>query len=89
MNTLILNGQPYKMDVADEMPLLWAIRDVAGGHPGTKFGCGMGLCGACTIHVDGQPARACITPISSVTGQNVTTIDELHNDPVGKIVQQA
>jgi isoquinoline 1-oxidoreductase alpha subunit len=89
MNTLKLNGQDYKMDVPDEMPLLWAIRDVAGGHPGTKFGCGMGLCGACTIHIDGQPARACITPISSVNGQNVTTIDDLHNDPIGQVVQQA
>ncbi|AMQ86422.1 MULTISPECIES: (2Fe-2S)-binding protein [Pseudomonas] len=88
MITLKLNGQDHPLDVTEDMPLLWAIRDVA-GYNGTKFGCGMGLCGACTIHIDGAPARSCITPIGSVVGQNVTTIDNLHADPVGQIVQQA
>jgi len=88
MITLKLNGQDHPLDVTEDMPLLWAIRDVA-GYNGTKFGCGMGLCGACTIHIDGLPARSCITPIGSVVGQNVTTIDNLHADPVGQVVQQA
>ena len=88
MITLKLNGQDHSLDVTEDMPLLWAIRDVA-GYNGTKFGCGMGLCGACTIHIDGLPARSCITPIGSVVGQNVTTIDNLHADPVGQVVQQA
>lgn len=88
MITLKLNGQDHPLDVSDDMPLLWAIRDVA-GYSGTKFGCGMGLCGACTIHIDGAPARSCITPVGAVRGQNVNTIDYLHNDPLGQRVQQA
>ncbi|MNO84488.1 Isoquinoline 1-oxidoreductase subunit alpha [compost metagenome] len=88
MITLKLNGQDHTLDVPEDMPLLWAIRDVA-GYTGTKFGCGMGLCGACTIHIDGQAARACITPIGSVAGQAVSTIDNLHADPVGQAVQKA
>jgi len=88
MITLKLNGQDHSLDVTEEMPLLWAIRDVA-GYTGTKFGCGMGLCGACTVHINGLPARSCITPIGSVVGQNVNTIDNLHSDPVGQAVQQA
>lgn len=88
MITLKLNGQDQHLDVIEDMPLLWAIRDVV-GYNGTKFGCGMGLCGACTIHVNGLPTRSCITPIGSVVGQSVTTIDHLHADPVGHIVQQA
>jgi isoquinoline 1-oxidoreductase subunit alpha len=88
MITLNLNGKDHSLDATDDMPLLWAIRDVA-GYTGTKFGCGMGLCGACTIHINGEAVRSCITPISSVAGQSVSTIDELHSDPVGQIVQQA
>jgi len=76
------------LDATDDMPLLWAIRDIA-GYTGTKFGCGMGVCGACTIHINGEPARSCVTPIGSVVGQPVTTIDNLHSDPVGQVVQQA
>src|SRR5450830_13738 len=68
MITLKLNGQDHQLDVTEDMPLLWAIRDVA-GYNGTKFGCGMGLCGACTIHIDGAPARSCITPIGAVVQQ--------------------
>ena len=88
MITLKLNGQDHQLDVTEDMPLLWAIRDVA-GYSGTKFGCGMGLCGACTIHIDGAPARSCITPIGSVVGQDIGTIDNLHRDPLGQLVQQA
>ncbi|MHC8288154.1 (2Fe-2S)-binding protein [Pseudomonas sp. XS1P51] len=88
MISLKLNGQDHSLDVTEDMPLLWAIRDVV-GESGTKFGCGMGLCGACTLHVDGVPARSCITPVGAVVGQHVTTIDSLHADPVGRIVQQA
>jgi len=88
MITLKLNGQDHQLDVTEDMPLLWAIRDVA-GYNGTKFGCGMGLCGACTIHIDGAPARSCITPIGAVKGQAVSTIDNLHTDPIGQVVQQA
>ena len=81
MITLKLNGKDHPLDVTEDMPLLWAIRDVA-GYNGTKFGCGMGLCGACTIHIeDGSPARSCITPIGSVVGQNVTTIEKLARRP--------
>lgn len=88
MITLNLNGKDHPLDATDDMPLLWAIRDIA-GYTGTKFGCGMGVCGACTIHINGEPARSCVTPISSVVGQSVTTIDNLHSDPVGQVVQQA
>ncbi|MNN65722.1 Isoquinoline 1-oxidoreductase subunit alpha [compost metagenome] len=88
MITLKLNGQDHTLDVPEDMPLLWAIRDVA-GYTGTKFGCGMGLCGACTVHIDGQAARSCITPVGAVAGQAVSTIDNLHADPVGQAVQKA
>jgi len=88
MITLNLNGQDHSLDITADMPLLWALRDVA-GYRGTKFGCGMGLCGACTVHIDGRPARSCITPVSAVVGQAVATIDNLHHDPVGQRVQQA
>lgn len=71
---LMINGQEQELDVAADMPLLWALRDHA--HlTGTKFGCGMAQCGACTVHVDGQPMRACITPISVVAGKAITTIE--------------
>ncbi|MEB0028386.1 (2Fe-2S)-binding protein [Pseudomonas sp. MH9.2] len=88
MITLNLNGKDHQLDATEDMPLLWAIRDIA-GYTGTKFGCGMGVCGACTIHINGEPARSCVTPIGSVVGQPVTTIDNLHSDPVGQVVQQA
>ncbi|GAB3372832.1 (2Fe-2S)-binding protein [Azotobacter armeniacus] len=88
MITLNLNGKDHPLDVPEDMPLLWAIRDVA-GYSGTKFGCGMGLCGACTIHVDGQAIRACITPVALAVGKRITTLEALHADPVGQAVQQA
>jgi aerobic-type carbon monoxide dehydrogenase small subunit (CoxS/CutS family) len=69
-----LNGRKVRVDVEDDMPLLWALRNTL-GMTGTKFGCGMALCGACTVHVDGQPARACVAPIANVNGKRVTTIE--------------
>jgi len=82
-----LNGQPTTLDTDPKMPLLWAIREFA-GLPGTKFGCGMALCGACTVHVDGQATRSCVLPVSSVAGREVTTIEGLHSAPA-KAVQAA
>ncbi len=74
-----LNGEQVSLDVDANMPLLWAIRDIA-GLTGTKFGCGKALCGACTIHLNGQPMRACVTPVSVAAGGNVTTIEGLTPD---------
>jgi isoquinoline 1-oxidoreductase alpha subunit len=71
-----LNGAPARLDVPPEMPLLWAIRERA-GLTGTKFGCGIGVCGACTVHVDGSVARSCSVPVGSVAGRSVTTIEGL------------
>jgi isoquinoline 1-oxidoreductase subunit alpha len=78
--TFTLNGRPAILDADPTMPLLWAIREVA-GLPGTKFGCGMALCGACTVHVDGQPTRSCVMPLSAVAGREVTTIEGLQGAP--------
>lgn len=88
MITLNLNGKDHSLDVPEDMPLLWVIRDVA-GYRGTKFGCAMGLCGACTVHVDGQATRACITPVSLATGKRITTLEALYADPVGQALQAA
>jgi isoquinoline 1-oxidoreductase subunit alpha len=74
--TFVLNGTQQKVDVAPEMPLLWALRDVL-GLTGTKFGCGAALCGACTVHIDGQPVRSCTTVMKSIAGKRVTTIEGL------------
>lgn len=76
---LVVNGQPHDIDAPADMPLLWVLRDLI-GLTGTKFGCGMALCGACTVHVDGQPVRSCVTPTSSVTGKAITTIEGLSLD---------
>lgn len=73
---LTVNGRAYEIDADPDMPLLWALRDLI-GLTGTKFGCGAGQCGACTVHLDGQPVRACITPVSAVDGQGVVTIEGL------------
>lgn len=87
MIALTLNGAAVTWDVPPEMPLLWALRQVQ--HlTGTKFGCGMALCGACTVHVDGVPTRACVTPVSAVAGKAVTTIEGLR-DPAAAAVQAA
>jgi isoquinoline 1-oxidoreductase subunit alpha len=82
-----LNGKATTLDADPDMPLLWAIREVAGLH-GTKFGCGMAQCGACTVHIEGQPARSCVTPLSAVAGQHVTTIEGLTSKQA-KAVQAA
>src|SRR5881394_1830673 len=74
-----VNGQQQSVDVAPQMPLLWVLRDTL-GLTGTKFGCGMGLCGACTVHIDGQALRSCSTPVSNVAGKRVTTIEGLSAD---------
>jgi aerobic-type carbon monoxide dehydrogenase small subunit (CoxS/CutS family) len=74
-----LNGRAQRVDVANDMPLLWVLRDTL-GMTGTKFGCGMALCGACTVHLDGQPARSCVTQVQAVAGKRVTTIEGLSPD---------
>ena len=84
---LTVNAESRELDVDPDMPLLWAIRD----HlelSGTKFGCGMALCGACTVHIDGQPTRSCVTPVSAAAGKSITTIEGLAT-PAGKAVQAA
>lgn len=88
MTTLDINGQRRSVDTLQETPLLWVLRDEL-GMCGTKFGCGMALCGACTVHLDGQPIRSCITPISAVEGKKVSTIESMESDSVGKVVQAA
>ena len=86
--TLNVNGNSLTVDVPDDTRLLWTLRDVL-GMTGTKFGCGMALCGACTFHLDGAPTRACITPISATVGKKITTIEGIGTDSVGKRVQAA
>ena len=76
MLSLTVNGNSVQVDAAPEMPLLWVLRDLL-GLTGTKFGCGMALCGACTVHLDGQPIRACVTPVSAARGRRVDTIEGL------------
>ena len=76
MLSLIVNGNSVQVEAAPEMPLLWVLRDLL-GLTGTKFGCGMALCGACTVHLDGQPIRACVTPLSAALGRRVDTIEGL------------
>ncbi|HTS52212.1 MAG TPA: (2Fe-2S)-binding protein [Burkholderiales bacterium] len=85
--TLTVNSEKHELDIDPQMPLLWAIRD----HlqlTGTKFGCGMALCGACTVHIDGQATRSCITPVSAAQGKQVTTIEGLSTS-AGHAVQEA
>jgi len=86
--TLNINGKPRKLDVPADMPLLWTLRDVL-NMTGTKFGCGMGLCGACTIQINGQPTRSCITPVSAAVGKRITTIEAIGSTPAGHKIQQA
>jgi len=88
MTTLNVNGRQYNVDLPQETPLLWVLRDHL-GLTGTKFGCGMALCGACTVHIDGQPTRSCITTMSAVANKKIVTIEAIEQDKVGKAVQVA
>jgi isoquinoline 1-oxidoreductase alpha subunit len=86
--TLSINGKSRQVDSDPQKPLLWVIREDL-NLPGTKFGCGMALCGACTVHIDGKATRSCITPISAVAGKQITTIEHVATSPVGKKVSDA
>src|SRR5882757_5375508 len=88
MLTLTINGNAHDVDVPADMPLLWVLRDVV-GLTGTKFGCGISACGACTVHLDGQPIRSCITPVAAGACKQITTIEAIGDTPAGKRVQQA
>lgn len=88
MTTFQLNGQPTTVDADPTTPILWALRDNL-GLTGTKFGCGMAQCGACTVHLDGQAIRSCVTPIAAAAGKKVGTIEGIASDRVGKAVQDA
>ncbi len=88
MVELMINGEPKTFNLTDEVPLLWALRDSA--HlMGTKFGCGMALCGACTVQVDGVATRSCVLPISNVVGKKITTIEGIGATPAGRATQEA
>ena len=85
---LTVNGKTHQVDVPGDMPLLWVLRDVI-GLTGTKFGCGIAACGACTVHLDGQAIRSCVTPVSAVAGKQITTIEAIGETPAGKKIQDA
>ena len=86
--TIKVNGIDNSVDVDGDTPLLWVLRDVL-GMTGTKFGCGMALCGACTVHMDGNPIRSCVTRIDSVGTSAITTIEAIGNTPAGRKIQKA
>jgi isoquinoline 1-oxidoreductase subunit alpha len=88
MISLNVNGKTMKVDVAPDTPILWVLRDAL-GMTGTKFGCGMALCGACTVHLDGAAIRSCVTPVSAAAGKKITTIEAVSAGKVGKAVQAA
>jgi len=88
MIKLDVNGKQHQLDVAPDTPLLWALRDTL-QLTGTKYGCGQAICGACTVHVDGAPMRACVVPVGAVAGRKITTIEAVDKDRVGKAVQDA
>jgi isoquinoline 1-oxidoreductase alpha subunit len=88
MINLLINGDSHPVDVPPDMPLLWVLRDVV-GLTGTKFGCGIAQCGACTVHLDGRPVRSCILPVGSVGTRQVTTIEAVGGTDAGKKIQQA
>ncbi len=88
MVTLKINGESHTVDASPDMPLLWLLRDLL-GMTGTKFGCGVALCGACTVNLDGMPMRACVMPVRAAVGHAITTIEGIGATPVGKKVQQA
>ena len=85
---LLVNGKSHTVDVPGDMPLLWVLRDVI-GLTGTKFGCGMAACGACTVHIDGQATRSCVTPVKNLAGKQITTIEAIGETPPGKKIQAA
>ena len=85
---LMINGEEHEVDVPSDMPLLWVLRDVI-GLTGTKFGCGIAACGACTVHLEGQPIRSCITPASATAGKRITTIEAIRASTAGKKIQDA
>ena len=86
--TISINGKDQSVEADPQTPLLWVLRDEL-GMTGTKFGCGMALCGACTVHLDGAPIRSCITPIAAAAGKKVNTIESMEGDNVGRAVQKA
>jgi isoquinoline 1-oxidoreductase subunit alpha len=88
MVTLKINGTSHKVDADPDMPLLWVLRDLL-GMTGTKFGCGMSLCGACTVHLDGAPRRSCVLPVSAAVGHTITTIEAVALTDTGTRVQKA
>ncbi|AQW31723.1 (2Fe-2S)-binding protein [Ralstonia syzygii subsp. celebesensis] len=88
MITLDINGKTTRVDAEPDMPILWALRDTL-QLTGTKYGCGMGLCGACTVHLDGQPIRSCSVPVSAAAGKKIVTIEGVDRARVGKAVQDA
>jgi len=88
MISLSINGTTHEFDADPETPLLWVLRDHL-GMTGTKFGCGIASCGGCTVHIDGRPARSCVTPASRAAGRQVTTIEAMSSNAIGKAVQAA
>ena len=88
MATLKINGEDRSVDVPDDMPLLWVLRDVL-GMTGTKFGCGIAQCGACTVHIDGNPVRSCLLPVGSIGDRKVTTIEGIGATEAGRKIQKA
>ena len=88
MITLNVNGKPMSVDADRDTPLLWVLRDHL-GMTGTKYGCGMALCGACTVHVNGQAARSCSTPLSAAAGKRITTIEGIGHTKEGRVLQEA
>jgi len=86
--SLVINGEPRSVDVPDDMPLLWVLRDVL-GMTGTKFGCGIAQCGACTVQLDGKAVRSCVLPVGSVGARAITTIEAVGNTPAGARIQKA
>jgi isoquinoline 1-oxidoreductase alpha subunit len=86
--TLTINGEQKSFDAPADMPLLWALRDIL-GLTGTKYGCGIAQCGACTVHVDGRPVRSCVLPVGALNGRSVTTIEGVAASPAGAKVQKA
>jgi isoquinoline 1-oxidoreductase subunit alpha len=86
--TIKINGGDYEIDAPDDMPLLWALRDLL-GLTGTKFGCGIAQCGACTVHIDGRPVRSCVLPVGAIPGREITTIEAIGATDAGKMIQEA